>query len=210
MLSLHPEHVSCYGLKVEEGTPLYEYQNSIFLPTDDTPVDMYLAACEILQENGYRQYEISNFARRGKISRHNMKYWTGMEYIGFGPNASSDFAGKYFTMVGDLKRYIDGIMSGGKVVDEVLEIPVRERAGDYLMLRLRTNHGICAKEYEKQYLLPFAPLEAELERCRDRGHAVFENDRWHLTPKGMMISNSIISDLQLIQERCEPLTKRRM
>ena len=113
-------------------------------------------------------------------------------------------------MVGDLKRYIDGIMSGGKVVDEVLELPVRERAGDFLMLRLRTNHGICAKEYEKQYLLPFGPLEAELERCRDRGHAVFENDRWHLTPKGMMISNSIISDLQLIQERCEPLTKRRM
>jgi len=210
VLSLQPEHVSCYGLKVEQGTPLYEYQNVAFLPTDDVQVDMYLAACEILQENGYRQYEISNFARRGKYSRHNMKYWTGMEYIGFGPNASSDFAGKYFTMVGDLKSYINGIRTGGRVVDEVLEIPVRERAGDYLMLRLRTNHGISGKEYEKQYLLPFAPLEEELRRCAERGYAVFENERWHLTPKGMMISNSIISDLQIIQERCEPLTKRRM
>ena len=210
VLQLHPEHVSCYGLKLEEGTPLYTYQDSVFLPSDDTQVNMYLAACNILQDHGYRQYEISNFARRGKISKHNMKYWTGGEYIGFGPNAASDFAGKYFTMVGDLRAYIDGICSGGQVVADVLEIPVRERAGDYLMLRLRTNHGICAKEYERQYLLPFAPLEAELKRCAQRGDAVFENDRWHLTPKGMMISNSIISELQLIQERSEPLTKRRM
>ena len=209
VLSLHPEHVSCYGLKVEEGTPLYTYKDSIFLPTDDTQVDMYLAACEILQEQGYRQYEISNFARRGKLSRHNMKYWTGMEYIGFGPNAASDFAGKYFTMVGDLQAYIDGVMNGGQVIADVLEIPVRERAGDYLMLRLRTTQGISAQEYERQYLLPFAPLEAELRRCKERGHAVFENDRWHLTPKGMMVSNSIISDLHIIQDSCEPLNKRR-
>ena len=78
------------------------------------------------------------------------------------------------------------------------------------MLRRRTNHGISAQEYERQYLLPFAPLEEELQRCAERKDAVFENDRWHLTPKGMMISNSIISELQLIQERSEPLTKRRM
>ena len=210
VLSLHPEHISCYGLKVEPGTPLYNYQDRIFLPSDDTQVDMYLAACEILKESGYRQYEISNFARRGKISRHNMKYWTGGEYIGFGPNAASDFAGKYFTMVGDLKEYINGIMTGGQVISDVLAIPVRERAGDYLMLRLRTTHGISAQEYERQYLLPFAPLEEALQRCADNRDAVFENDRWHLTPKGMMISNTIISNLQLIQENSIPLNKRRM
>ena len=209
VLSLHPEHVSCYGLKVEEGTPLYTYKDSVFLPSDDTQVDMYLAACEILGDSGYRQYEISNFARRGKISKHNMKYWTGGEYIGFGPNAASDFAGKYFTMVGDLEAYMEGIEQSGQVIADVLEIPVRERAADYLMLRLRTNHGISAQEYERQYLLPFAPLEKELENCKARGQAVFENDRWHLTPKGMMVSNSIISDLQLIQDRSQPLTRRR-
>ena len=88
-----------------------------------------------------------------------MKYWTGGEYIGFGPNAASDFAGKYYTMVGDLQAYIDGIMNGGQVVADVLEIPVRERAGDYLMLRLRTTHGISAQEYERQYLLPFGTEE---------------------------------------------------
>lgn len=210
VLSLRPDHISCYGLKVEPGTPLYEYQDRVFLPSDDTQVDMYLAACEILKENKYEQYEISNFARRGKFSRHNMKYWTGGEYIGFGPNAASDFAGKYYTIVGDLKAYIEGIRTGGQVIADVLEIPVRERAGDYLMLRLRTNHGISGAEYERQYLLPFGPLEDELKKCAERGHAVFEKDRWHLTPRGMMISNSIISELQLIQDRCEPLTRRRM
>ena len=210
VLTLRPDHISCYGLKVEQGTPLYDYQDRVFLPSDDTQVDMYLAACEILKENKYEQYEISNFARRGKFSRHNMKYWTGGEYIGFGPNAASDFAGKYYTIVGDLQAYIEGIRTGGQVIADVLEIPVRERAGDYLMLRLRTNRGISAQEYERQYLLPFGPLEDELKKCAERGHAVFENDRWHLTPRGMMISNSIISELQLIQDRCEPLTRRRM
>ncbi len=210
VLQLHPEHISCYGLKVEEGTPLYKYQDSANLPTDDTQVDMYLAACEILKESGYRQYEISNFSRRGKISRHNMKYWTGGEYIGFGPNAASDFAGKYYTMVDDLKGYIHGIMHGGQVIREVMEVPIRERAGDYLMLRLRTVHGISAKEYERRYLLPFEDLAKELEKYRKTGHAVLENDRWHLTPKGMMISNTIISELQIIQERSIPLNKRRM
>ncbi len=210
VLRLQPEHVSCYGLIVEEGTPLYDYQNSAFLPSDDTQTDMYLAAVDILKEKGYRQYEISNFARRGKISKHNYKYWTGQEYIGFGPDAASDFAGKYYSMVRDLEGYIDGIMQGGQVVAEITEIPVRERAADYLMLRLRTTQGISGPEYEQQYLLPFGPLEDALKLSRDRGYAVCEDGRWHLTPKGMMISNDIISELQLIQERCEPLARRRM
>lgn len=210
VLQLQPEHISCYGLKVEPGTPLYEHQDSAFLPSDDAQADMYLTAVDILKEKGYRQYEISNFARRGKFSRHNMKYWTGQEYIGFGPNAASDFAGKYYTNVADLQAYIDGIQNGGQVISEVLEIPVRERAGDYLMLRLRTVSGISGPEYERQYLLPFGPLEDALKQSQDRGDAVYENERWHLTPKGMLISNTIISELQLIQERCEPLAKRRM
>ena len=212
VLALRPDHVSCYGLKLEEGTSLCRKaeMGAVHLPTDDSQVDMYLAACDILAKAGYKQYEISNFSRRGKHSRHNMKYWTGGEYIGFGPNAASDFAGKYFTMVGDLKAYIDGIMEGGQVVAEIMDAPVRERAGDYLMLRLRTTHGISAKEYERKYLLPFEDLEKELEDLRKRGYALRENDRWHLTPTGMMISNTIISNLQLIQERSIPLNKRRM
>ena len=103
VLRLMPEHISCYGLKVEEGTPLYEYKDIAGLPDDDLQADMYLAAVEMLRSRGYRQYEISNFARKGLYSRHNMKYWTGGEYLGFGPSASSDFAGKRFTLARDLQ-----------------------------------------------------------------------------------------------------------
>ncbi len=210
VLRLEPEHISCYGLKIEPGTPLYQWQDAMNIPDDDAQADMYLTAGEILRSKGYRQYEISNFCRRGMESRHNLKYWTGGEYLGFGPAASSDFAGKRFTNRADLKAYIDGILEGGTVIEDLQEVPPRERAGEYLMLRLRTTQGILATEYEKQYLLPFAPLEEHLQRCAGRGHAVkMDSGHWRLTPAGFLLSNSIISDLLLIQDRAEPLAKRR-
>ena len=202
VLKLQPEHISCYGLKVEEGTPLYEYQEYCNLPDDDAQADMYLSAIDILQQHGYRQYEISNFCRKGNVSRHNLKYWNGEPYLGFGPNASSDFGGSRFTIIRDLKGYIDGIRHGGQVLQEVQEIASRERAGEYLMMRLRTASGIDPKVYERQYLLPFAPLEKCLLEYKERGFATKTFDgRWHLTPKGFLVSNTIISDLLLIQEK---------
>ena len=208
VLRLKPEHISCYGLKVEEGTPLYACQDFYNLADDDTQADMYLAAIKHLQKKGYRQYEISNFCRKGHVSRHNLKYWTGGEYLGFGPDASSDFGGRRFTMVRDLHAYVEGILGGGTVIRELQEVAARERAGEYLMMRLRTVSGIDPRAYEKKHLLPFEPLDTELEKCRQRGLAEKTYDgRWHLTPTGFLISNSIISDLLLIQERTTPLGK---
>ncbi len=208
VMTLNPEHISCYGLKVEPRTPLYDYKDLCQLPDDDAQADMYLSAVEILRSKGYRQYEISNFAKKGLVSKHNLKYWMGGEYLGFGPDASSDFGGKRFTMVRDLLGYIDGIKHGGQVVSEMSDIPRRERAGEYLMTRLRTTSGISAADYEKQFLLPFAPLDAAMDRFAGQGLAVrTSDDRWYLTPEGFLVSNSIISDLLLIQEQTEPLSK---
>ena len=202
VLKLQPEHISCYGLRVEEGTPLYEYQEFCNLADDDTQADMYLSAVEILRQHGYRQYEISNFCRKGNVARHNLKYWNGEPYLGFGPNASSDFGGSRFTIIRDLKGYIEGIKKGGQVLQEVQEIASRERAGEYLMMRLRTVSGIDPKVYERQFLLPFTPLETYLLECKERGLASKTFDgRWHLTSNGFLLSNSIISDLLLIQEK---------
>ena len=210
VLPMMPEHVSCYALKVEEGTPLYAYKDVCNIADDDTQADMYLAAVEILRGKGYRQYEISNFARKGLYSRHNMKYWTGGEYLGFGPSASSDFAGKRYTMVRDLMGYITGIKTGGEVIEEMDEIPLRERAGEYLMLRLRTSTGIIREEYERKFLLPFDPIEDALERSRAMGYAARNTEgRWRLTPKGFLVSNSIISDLLMIQDRSEQMKRFR-
>ena len=84
----------------------------------------------------------------------------------------------------------------------------RERAGEYLMLRLRTAHGIFGEEYERRFLLPFQPLHDILRKYEDMGYAMRnEEGRWRLTPKGFLISNSIISDLLLIQDGCEQLQR---
>lgn len=206
VLKLHPEHISCYGLKVEEGTPLYKHQDQYDLADDDTQADMYLAAVQILRDKGYRQYEISNFCRKGHLSRHNMKYWTGGEYLGFGPNASSDFGGWRFTTVADLQTYIENIQQGTPVLAESQQIPAKERAGEYLMTRLRTVAGITPQEYESRYLLPFAPLEKALLDFKEQGLTARTFDgRWHLTPNGFLISNTIISDLLILQEQSESM-----
>ena len=208
VLQLMPDHVSCYGLKVEEGTPLYTVKDIVNLPDDDLQADMYLAAVDILRERGYRQYEISNFARKGLYSRHNMKYWTGGEYLGFGPSASSDFADKRFTLIRDLPGYVQGILNYGEVIDDIQDIPLRERAGEYLMLRLRTSTGIRKDEYEKMFMLPFAPLEDVLRHHAEYYYAHCNEDgRWTLTPKGYLVSNSIISDLLVAQENSQPMRR---
>ncbi len=210
IIKLAPEHISCYGLKVEEGTPLARQADDLDLPDDDLQADMYLAAIAVLGKHGYRQYEISNFCKKGAVSRHNLKYWQGGEYLGFGPDASSDFGGQRFTIMRDLRGYIAGIAENGQVLREVEDVPFRERAGEYLMMRLRTVSGIDPGEYEKKYLLPFEPLAQKLEVYRSRGLAVCTFDgRWHLTGKGFLLSNDIISELLLIQDKCKPISKRK-
>ena len=201
VLRLQPEHISCYGLKVEPGTPLYERRMVSDLPSDDDQADMYLNAVNYLRAKGYRQYEISNFAKKGMASRHNLKYWQGGEYLGFGPDASSDFGGKRFTMVRSVHQYIDGIQNHGQVIRDLQNIPPRERAGEYLMMRLRTHEGICREEYENQFLLPFDPLEEVLQLNREHHLAILSEGRWRLSPEGLLVSNSILSDLLLAQDR---------
>ena len=208
VLEMMPEHISLYGLEVHEGTPMAEYEKMGLLPDEDKFADMYLAAVKFLENRGFRQYEISNFARKGLFSRHNMKYWTGGEYLGFGPSAASDFAGSRFKLVSDLRAYINGIQVNGNVMEESEIIPLRERANEYIMTRLRTTAGINGAEYEKLFLLPFQPLEEILEQNQAYNLTTqSHNGNWRLTPKGFMVSFQIMSDLQLAQENSRPLTK---
>ena len=169
VIDLKADHISCYGLKVEPGTKLYEYRACANLPDDDAQADMYFYAVETLEQFGYHQYEISNFAKDGYICRHNMKYWTGDEYLSFGPCAASDFAGKRFTIAPDIEKYMDGVLNKGAILSECETVPMRERAGEYLMLRLRTVDGVEEGEYTKSFLLPFEPLEDGFPEAREAG-----------------------------------------
>ena len=201
ILSLKPEHLSCYGLKVEEGTPLdYRVSRGEKLPDDDAQADMYLWTVERLEKEGYRQYEVSNFARPGHQSRHNLRYWMGRPYIGFGPGAHSDFGGRRYSFVRDLEGYISGVLEGGAVIDSSDLIPARERGSEYLMLRLRTTRGIEEWEYRREFFLDFDPIEQKLEDYERHGWAERHERRWNLTPKGFLISNQLICDLLTVQE----------
>ncbi len=210
VLELKPEHISCYGLKVEEGTPLWEYKDAANLPSDEVQAEMYLDTVSILDEFGYGQYEISNFAKPGYESRHNLKYWLGEEYIGFGPAAASDFAGKRYTYVRNIETYVRGVLKQDiPILAECDAIPARERAGEYVMLRLRTTQGISPEEYEKNYLMPFEPLLETILPLEQRDLFYQKDGHWILTPKGFLVSNQIIGLLQEAQDRSEPLAKKR-
>ena len=204
-LSLIPQHLSCYGLKVEEGTPLAARAAAgEVLPDDDTQADMYLWTVGRLQRAGLPQYEISNFAKPGYESRHNLRYWLTKPYIGFGPGAHSDFGGRRYSFVRDLDRYIDGVLRGGTIIDSEELIPQRERGGEYLMLRLRTARGIEEWEYRGTYFMDFAPLERRLEEFQAQGWArKTEEGRWRLTPRGFLVSNQLIGDLLERQEQAD-------
>ena len=192
-VALAPQHLSCYGLKVEKGTPLHAQRDSAGLPGDDAQADMYLSTVETLRHYGFFQYEISNFARPGFESRHNLKYWTLQEYAGFGPGAHSDFGGVRYAYERDLDTYIRGVLEGTPMLSENERIPPLDRDTEYLMLGLRTVRGIAPKTFENRYRRRFDCLLPFLEECRKAGYAVREEDgSWHLTPGGFLVSNQII------------------
>ena len=191
VLALQPEHISCYGLKLEEGTPLWQQRDTLNLPDDDLQADMYLYAVEFLSQNGYEQYEISNFAREGHESRHNMKYWTLGEYAGFGPGAHSDFGNVRYAYVRDLGIYLRGRL----VLSESETMTEQEREREYLMLSLRTTRGLYVREFENRFRQRFDVLEQLLTIYQSHGLAQRTEDGWRLTPQGFLVSNQIITSL---------------
>ena len=196
VLDLEPDHLSCYGLKLEEGTPMYdEYKDSPVIPSDDEQADMYLYAVETLTHYGYQQYEVSNFARRGKACRHNMKYWDMDDYLGFGPGAHSCMGNTRFSFVRDLYAYIKGVNGDGDILDEYEKLDELDRASEYLMLGMRRSRGISAEEYHRIYRSDFAPIEALLQEYEKDGWTRQFDGRWCFTPQGFLLSNILIGSL---------------
>jgi oxygen-independent coproporphyrinogen-3 oxidase len=196
VLALEPEHISCYGLKLEEGTPMYDqYRDSPVIPTDDEQADMYLYAVETLAHYGYGQYEISNFAKRGFYSRHNMKYWSLDDYLGFGPGAHSCIGDTRYSFVRDLEQYILGVTQGDNIIDEYEKLDELDRAAEYIMLGMRRGRGISREEYHRIYRSDFAPLEELLKEYEKDGWTKQVNERWCFTPSGFLLSNILIGSL---------------
>lgn len=199
-VSWHVEHISCYGLKLEPGTPMYRnYLNSPTLPNDDDQADMYSYAAQMLERYGYHQYEISNFCAPGFLSRHNMKYWQLDDYMGFGPGAHSSVGHLRYSFVKDLKAYIEGVARGTSLLDEYNQIDALERASEYLMLGMRTAHGISENDYRILCQSDWRPIEKTLKIFEDKGWVQRNGNRWHFTVPGYLVSNQLISILMEVQ-----------
>lgn len=194
-LTLKPDHISCYGLKLAPGTEMYIYNDSPFIPDDDTQADMYLYAVEYLERFGYRQYEISNFSKKGYESQHNLKYWRGQEYLGFGAAAYSYIGGMRFGNIADLDGYTKNIASGEQVIEQIEKIYAFEKASEYLMLGLRTTYGINEEEYRAIYPADFSLICETLKKFEKEGWAVNNNNRWSFTPSGFLLSNILIGQI---------------
>lgn len=193
--ALSPQHISCYCLKLEPGTPMHSLSPA--LPSDEAQLETYLGAVARLAQQGYGQYEISNFAQRGRRCAHNLKYWNLDEYIGFGAAAHSFFGGIRFSFVRDVTEYIKNIGVRGLLVDEAEDTPAPPsgRPGEYIMLRLRLADGVDEDVFLRLFGLDFSPYADRLQKYIDGGFAARSGTAYRLTPKGMFVSNTIIADL---------------
>lgn len=189
---LSPEHLSVYGLILEEGTPFFDYKEDLPVPSEDTECDMYELACKILFKNGYSHYEISNYAKPGYESRHNKKYWNSKEFIGVGLSAYSYLDGKRFGNTKDLGKYLIG--NGFSEYCDNID-PEAEKY-EYAMLALRLGEGISLSEYKKLFSEDFLSGREEIiSRLSSGGYVNINNDRLSLTEKGFYVSNYIITEL---------------
>ena len=177
--SLNPDHISAYILKIEPNTAFYKMQGGLNLPDDDGAADQYLTLCYELRKRGFRHYEISNFARKGKKSRHNLKYWRCEEYLGIGPSAHSCVGGKRFFYPRDMRAFIAG---NEPVYDGECS------KTDEIMLALRTNDGVAIGD------IPLSAM-AKIEKFNSAGLSNTAGGKVFLTDKGMLLSNSIITEI---------------
>ncbi|MBQ8284477.1 MAG: radical SAM family heme chaperone HemW [Clostridia bacterium] len=145
------KHISMYALTVEDGTPIYtDYLNGE-LPDSDEVADMYEFGWKLLEEKGFKRYEISNFAIEGYESKHNLNYWKRGEYIGVGVSASSFMQGKRFTNTFDLDEYMKCVISGFYPAVTSEEVKEQEAKFEFVMLALRTSQGLSLNEYKEKF-----------------------------------------------------------
>lgn len=179
-------HISAYILKIEAGTPFDCSEIRSAVPDDETSADLYLHAVSVLESLGFRQYEVSNFAFSGYESRHNCRYWQCRDYIGIGPSAHSCFGGKRFAAESSLEKFISSEIQPVYVTDEA---PCGFE--EYAMLRLRLREGLDLRNIGEKRTF----LEKRIPPLLSSGYIRFDGNIISLTPKGFLMSNSVIEHL---------------
>lgn len=204
VVRLRPEHLSCYGLTLEEGTPLTADVASgrLTMPQEREQAAMFMQGAERLEDAGYLQYEISNFARMGFQCRHNLGYWEGSDYLGLGPSAASTLDGLRWTNPTDHAAWRDAVRTG-RVGADAERLGLTVRVLELVMLRLRTTRGLRVKAYRELTGRDFMRDHKSLIHLLHRNGLVrIRGGYLRLTRNGMLVSNSI---LERFFERSESL-----
>lgn len=190
-------HISAYGLKIEPLTPFGK--NPPVLPDEDIERQMYFQLIDQLEKEGFEQYEISNFAKKGKASRHNLKYWQTEQYLAFGPSASGFIKSHRYTYAPDLEKYTMAVQKGqNPPLSESYTVDSQSRCQEKIIFGLRLTKGIdleqCQLKKEDFYKNPV------LSRLIAEGFMDLNRHTLRLLPKGMYISNSIINEILLLKD----------
>ena len=193
---LEPEHISAYSLIVEEGTPFAA--RKLNLPDEDTEYNMYEATAQILKEYGFEQYEISNYARKGRKCRHNVGYWTRQDYLGFGLGASSLYGKERFANTADMKKYLENSKNPEKIREKEPSLTREDEMAEFMFLGLRMTKGISKADFQRCFGCTIESVYGEvLEKYESMELLLEKYGRIFLSREGIHVSNSIMAEFLL-------------
>ena len=193
---LEPEHISAYSLIVEEGTPFAA--RKLNLPDEDTEYNMYEATAQILKEYGFEQYEISNYARKGRKCRHNVGYWTRQDYLGFGLGASSLYGKERFANTADMKKYLENSRNPEKIREKEPSLTREDEMAEFMFLGLRMTRGIAKSDFQEIFGCTIESIYGDVLKKYEALELLQEkDDRIFLSRKGIHVSNSVMSEFLL-------------
>ena len=190
-----PEHISAYSLILEEGTPFYERRNLLALPDEETERKMYERTREILEPLGYRQYEISNYAREGFRCRHNLGYWTGREYLGLGLGAASLWKHSRFRNTYCMDTYLNARGNTERIRREQEQLSPEDEQTEFMILGLRLTEGISQEIFREKFgRLPGEVWPGVIEKYKGYGLLEETGGRLRFTREGISLSNVVLAE----------------
>ncbi|WP_333871305.1 radical SAM family heme chaperone HemW [Desulforamulus putei] len=197
ILHLQPDHVSCYSLQLEEGTPLTRAidQGRLAACPEELELAMYRSVIELLVAAGYEHYEISNFARPGYRCRHNLLYWHNQEYLGLGPAAHSHINHTRWGNVEDLDQYVSLLQAGQRPVKEVQALSHRERMEETVFLGLRLIQGINLTGFRQRFGVDLTDVFGkQVRELAKKGLVELADGHLRLTGKGLPVANQVFAE----------------
>jgi oxygen-independent coproporphyrinogen-3 oxidase len=196
LVALSPEHASLYLLEIYPNAPLRDAmaRGRWAVAAEDDAAEMYLQGMTVLDQAGYEQYEISNVARPGRESRHNVKYWTDGEWLGFGCGAHSTRKGVREKNVASTSEYISLVASRGQIAVDVRPLSDQVRLEEALFMGLRLSRGVDLASMESRYQADVWGMYGnELEPFVDQGLLIYDGATLRLTRPGMLLANEVMA-----------------